>query len=117
MSLKQDHTVLAFFVLAILGFVITWYYNLQYLMQGGGLVPSEFFVAAFANSLTTAITIDVYLSAIVFSAWVISDSRQSQLKWPWVYILVCFSIGLAVAFPLYLAFRELAKIKTCSTKP
>ncbi|RQO70912.1 hypothetical protein DBR44_12725 [Aquitalea sp. FJL05] len=117
MSLKKDHTALAFFALAIIGFVITWYYNLQYLMQGGGLGPAEFFVAAFANPLTTAITIDVYLSAIAFSAWVISDSRQSQLKWPWAYIFLCFSIGLAVSFPMYLAFRERAKNKVSFANP
>ncbi len=68
---------LAFLVIAIGGFIVTWYFNLQYLMQGGGLGPAEFFAAAFANPLTSAITIDIYLSAIAFSIWVISDSRHA----------------------------------------
>jgi len=116
MHQKHKHAALAFFALAFIGFAITWRYNLQYLMQGGGLGPAEFFSAAFANPLTTAITLDVYLSATAFSAWVISDSRQSQVKWPWAFILICFTLGLAVSFPMYLAFRERSKSRASLAK-
>lgn len=105
---KQALFVPLYRALAVVGFIATWYYNGQYLMDGGGLAPGEFFGAAFANTLTTAITIDVYLAAVVFSVWVFSDARQLSLKWPWLYVLLCFCVGLAVAFPLYLASREKA---------
>lgn len=96
--------------LALLGFAATWYYNLQYLGGGGGLGPNEFFGAAFANPLTTAITLDVYISALVFSVWVMSDAKRTAVKWPWLYVVLCFCIGLAVSFPLYLAAREKAML-------
>jgi uncharacterized membrane protein len=95
-----------YYALAVIGFIATWYYNGLYLLGGGGLRPSEFFGTAFANALTTAITIDVYCAAVVFSIWIVTDSKRVGLRWPWFHILVCFFVGLAVAFPLYLAQRE-----------
>lgn len=95
-----------YYLLAVIGFLATWYYNGQYILNSGGLMPNEFFGAAFANVLTTAITIDVYLSAIVFSIWVLSDSKRHDIKSPWLYIALCFFIGLAISLPLYLAGRE-----------
>jgi magnesium-transporting ATPase (P-type) len=97
-----------YYVLALVALITTWYYNGQYFLQGGGLGPSEFFGAALANVLTTAITIDVYLSALVFSIWVCSDATTIAVKRPWLYVVICFAIGLAIALPLYLAKREAA---------
>lgn len=97
-----------YYALAVVGLLATWYYNGQYLMNGGGLAPDAFFGAAFANPLTTAITIDVYLSALVFTVWVVSDARRHRVKRAWLYVVLCFCIGLAISFPLYLANRERA---------
>lgn len=105
---NKSNLVLLYQLLAVIGFLATWYYNGQYILNGGGLMPDEFFGAAFANVLTTAITIDVYLSAIVFSIWVVSDSKHHNIKWPWLYIALCFLVGLAISLPLYLAGREKA---------
>lgn len=95
-----------YYFLALIGLIATWLFNGQYFLGGGGLSPNEFFGAAFANPLTTAITLDVYLSALVFSIWVIRDSRIASVKRAWLYVLLCFGVGLAIAFPLYLARRE-----------
>lgn len=95
-----------YYALALAGLAATGYFNGLYLLNGGGLGPGEFFGAAMANALTTAITIDVYLAALVFSVWVVIDSKRTALKRPWLYIVLCFLVGLAVAFPLYLARRE-----------
>lgn len=97
-----------YYTLALIGLLVTWYYNGQYLLNGGGLGPDAFFGSAFANALTTAITLDVYFAALVFSVWVFSDSRRHALKRPWRYVVLCFGVGLAIAFPLYLANRERA---------
>jgi hypothetical protein len=93
-------------VAALVGLVATWYFNLQYFAQGGSVAPAAFFSAAGANALTTAITIDVYIAAIVFSAWVITERQRPGAPRPLPYIVLCFAVGLAFAFPLYLAVRE-----------
>ena len=99
-----------YFVLAAVGLIATWYYNILYFSEGGGIAPGQFFGAAFANNLTTAITIDIYLSALVFSVWVWFESKAKSLKWPLLYIAVCFGVGLAVALPLFLGVRGLASL-------
>jgi magnesium-transporting ATPase (P-type) len=103
---KKSSLTTLYYVLAVVGFIVTWYYNGQYILGGGGLGPSAFFGAAFANVLTTAITIDVYLATLVFSVWAISDSKHTPVKWPWLYVVLSFGVGLAIALPLYLASRE-----------
>lgn len=93
-------------VLALAGLVFTWAFNLHYLGTGGSLSPSRFWADAMVNPLTSAITIDVHLSALVFSVWVWHQTaaigRWRALGW----IALCFGVGLVVALPLYLAQRE-----------
>ena len=94
-------------MLAVIGLSVTWFYNILYFSEGGSVAPGEFFGFAFANNLTTAITIDIYLSAVVFSIWVWFEAKTICLKWPILYIALCFGLGLSVALPLFLAVREL----------
>ena len=89
--------------LALLGLAVPWYFNVAYLLAGGSLMPGIFWRDAFANALTTGITLDVYLAAIGFSAWVAAERRLGA--WRWAYIAACFGLGLAFALPLYLAQR------------
>ena len=100
-----------YYLIAMVSFIATWYHNGQYILQGGGLGPHEFFGAAFANKLTTAVTIDVYLAGLAFAVWVVSESRRIAVKWPWLYVAVCFGIGLAISLPLYFASREKARVE------
>ncbi|HTH10315.1 DUF2834 domain-containing protein [Acidovorax sp.] len=89
--------------LALLGLAVPWYFNVAYFLAGGSVMPGIFWHDAFANALTTGITLDVYLAAIAFSAWVAAD--RSLGAWRWAYIAACFGLGLAFALPLYLAQR------------
>lgn len=91
------------YVLSALGLVLPWVFNLRYFAAGGSVVPSVFWSDAFANALTTAITLDVYLAAAAFSVWVLHERR---LRRPWLYVLMCFGLGLAFVLPLYLARRN-----------
>ncbi|MBX7228471.1 MAG: DUF2834 domain-containing protein [Burkholderiaceae bacterium] len=84
----------------------TWYFNIAYFAGGGSVAPSVFFQSAFANPLTTSITLDVYLAGLVFSVWVFAAAKRVGIKWPALYILLCFFVALTVAFPIFLAVRE-----------
>jgi hypothetical protein len=90
-------------VLAVVGLVVPWYFNLRYFAGGGGVMPGEFFGAAFANALTTAITLDVYLAAASFSAAVAIDRGAGRARW-WA-VPGTFFIGLSFALPAYLWWR------------
>lgn len=100
---KHPHLRAFFLLLAAAGLAIPWYFNVVYFLAGGSVMPGVFWADAFANPLTTGITIDVYLAAVAFSAWVAAD--RSRGAWRWVYIAACFGIGLAFVMPLYLAHR------------
>lgn len=99
---------LIYFAMAVVGLSATWYYNIHFFAEGGSIAPDQFFGAAFANNLTTAITIDIYISALVFSIWLWFEAKTKRIKWPMLYIVLCFGIGLAFALPLFLGIRELA---------
>ncbi|QTD44530.1 DUF2834 domain-containing protein [Ottowia testudinis] len=91
--------------LALVGGVATWHFNLRYFNAGGSVAPEVFWRAAFANPLTTAMTLDVYVSAIAFAVWVLCEGRPMPHGRRWLMVFVCFGLGLAVALPWYLAHR------------
>lgn len=91
-------------ILAIVGLALPWWFNLGYLSAGGSLAPGAFFGAAFANALTTAITLDVYLAALAFSIAVGLDAAAGPRRW-WALPLT-FGVGLSFALPLYLWWRS-----------
>jgi hypothetical protein len=91
-------------VLALLGLVLPWWFNLRYFAGGGGVAPGAFFGAAFANALTTAITLDVYLAALAFSVGVALDRDAGARRW-WA-LPITFLVGLSFALPGYLWWRS-----------
>lgn len=92
-----------FFALALVGLLLPWRYNLLYFAGGGSVLPELFFRDATANALTTAITLDVYLAALSFSAWVATDRSMGPRRW-WA-VPATFLIGLSFALPAYLGWR------------
>lgn len=94
------HLLLA---LAVVGLLLPWRYNLQYFAEGGGVLPDVFFQTAFANPLTTAITLDVYLAAVAFSVGIAIDRVAGGRRW-WA-IPATFLLGLSFALPGYLWWR------------
>jgi Terpene cyclase DEP1 len=97
-----------YFVLALIGLVTTWFFNIQYFVASGNPAFSAYLATLLVNPATTAVTIDIYVCAIVFSFWVFRESKRVQVKWPIAYVLLSFGIGLGFALPLYFGFRELA---------
>lgn len=100
---KHRYLRTVFLLLALAGLAVPWYFNAVYFLSGGSVMPGVFWRDAFANPLTTAITLDVYLAAGAFSAWVAADGTRGA--WRWAYIAACWCLGLAFAMPLYLAQR------------
>lgn len=100
------------YLLALAGLLIPWAFNLDYLRQGGSFAPGPFLQAVAANSLTAGITWDVYLAATAFSAGVVLEGPRPGARRPWLYVLLTFGVGLAVALPLYLA-----RTRTASRAP
>lgn len=95
-----------YFCLAVFGLVATWFYNLQYFAGASTYAFTPYLQSALVNAVTTAITIDIYICALVFSIWAWRESNRIGMSNSWLYIVLAFGVGLAFAFPLFLAFRE-----------
>ncbi len=101
-----------YFALAILGLVATWVFNLQYFIASQDIAFSTYLRTLLVNPATTAVTIDIYVCAVVFSIWVFREAKRVGMKWPFAYVLLSFGIGLGFALPLFLGFREGAIAKS-----
>jgi hypothetical protein len=100
-----------YFALAVIGLLLIWYFNIRFFVSGGTLAPDSFVPSAFANPLTTSITLDVYWAALVFSIWTVAERNKLSSPQPWIYIALCFVVGLAFALPLYLGRqRQLLRV-------
>lgn len=102
----RNRNAIIYYTMAGIGLVATWYFNIRFFLDGGSIAPGPFFDSAFANALTAAITVDVYWAALAFSVWTVLERRHPGAPSPWPYIALCFGLGLAFAFPLYLGRRS-----------
>ena len=103
--MSTKNATLVLFVLALLGVVVPWYFNIAFLLDGGSFAPGPFVAAVSANKLVAGITWDVYIAAAAFSVWLLQDAPAAGVRRPWIYVVLTFGIGLALSLPLYLALR------------
>lgn len=93
----------ALLLLALAGLLLPWGQYLPYFIDGGAAAVHGFWRAATINPVAAGITLDVYLAAASFALWVLQERRVRR---PWLWVLGCFVIGLAVVLPLYLLRRD-----------
>jgi len=103
--MSTKNATLVLFVLALLGVVVPWYFNIAFLLDGGSFAPGPFVAAVSANKLVAGITWDVYIAAAAFSVWLLQDAPAAGVRRPWIYVVLTFGIGLAFSLPLYMAIR------------
>jgi hypothetical protein len=92
-------------VLAVLGAVLPWIFNLQ-LAAAGGMSFSGFLGGVFANPASSSIGVDILVGATAFNVWMVREARRLGMKHVWVYIAVTFLVAFACACPLFLLMRE-----------
>ncbi len=91
-----------YFVLAAVGLVGTWYFNLQY---SGASYLGDWF----ANAASSSAAVDLIVIVVVASVFSLREGIRLGWRWPLLMVFIPLSIGLAVAFafPLFLGLREL----------
>lgn len=96
-----------YLLLAIVGLVMTWYYNLQFIQASGGSFDVAEFVAAGANNpASQSLSWDLAIACMAGLIWIFFESRRLGLRFFWVYIILAFTIAYAFAFPLFLFVRQ-----------
>ncbi|MEG3436049.1 DUF2834 domain-containing protein [Pannus brasiliensis CCIBt3594] len=110
MSFKR----ILFLVLAILGFALPWYYNIQFF--GTGTI-ADFISQSSDNLASKSLSFDLFIASITGFSWMVIESRRVGVKFVWLYILLGFFVAFAFAFPLFLYARETALEKAAGQPP
>jgi hypothetical protein len=103
-----DLISVAYLLLAIVGLVGTWYFNVQAVLAG-----SDFFSDWSSTPAVSSATTDLLIVATVASIFIFLEGRRLNMKYWWLYILGSFITAIAFTFPLFLANRH-RKLKALS---
>lgn len=91
--------------LAILGAAIPFAAILPWL-HGAGLDVPGFVSALFVNPVSSFFGLDVVLSAVTLTIFIVVQGRRDDVKHGWLAVVATFSIGVSCGLPLFLALRE-----------
>lgn len=94
-----------YLIAAILGAVLPLSQLIPFLSAHGFDVPL-LFKQLFANHVSAFFGLDVIVSSVVLWLFVFSEGRRRRMRNLWVYILCNLAVGVSLALPLFLFFRE-----------
>lgn len=97
---------IVYLLLAIIGLIGTWYFNLLAIQQG-----RNFFEDWGSTPAVSSATTDLLITASAASMFIYYESRRLKIKYGWLFILGSFVTAIAFTFPLFLAIKE-RKIST-----
>ena len=93
-----------YLLLSFAGLVLPYWHFVPWLAEHG-LDLKLFVEELFANPISRFFGSDVIISAVVVIAFVIFEKKQLGWSW-WVPILSVLTVGVSLALPLALYFRE-----------
>jgi len=94
-----------YLILAILGFVLPFWQLFPFLAEHGLNLPL-LLQQLFANHVSGFFGLDVIVSSVVLWLFVFSEGRRRRMRNLWIYILCNLLVGVSLALPLFLFFRE-----------
>ena len=93
---------LVYLVLAVVGLIGTWTFNVLAITQMvdfvGDLVGS--------GPAVSSITFDLLIVAIAGSVFIIVEARRIGMRRGWLYVVLSGVTAFAFTFPLFLAMRQ-----------
>lgn len=94
-----------YLIAAILGTVLPLSQFIPFLMAYGFDLPL-FFRQLFQNHVSSFFGMDVIVSSFVLWLFVFSEGRRLRMSNLWLYIVCNLAVGVSLALPLFLFFRE-----------
>jgi len=92
-------------ILAIVGLVVTWYFNFQYLGIEGNNIKS-FIADNKLNAASSSVWYDVIIAYIASVFFFYFESKRIGMSFWWVYWILSTCLAIAFGLPLYLLMRE-----------
>lgn len=93
-------------VLAVVGLVGTWYFNLTY--DGSDTGGASYLAAWFANAASSSAAVDLLVAFAAGSVFMVTEGRRLGMRAPWLYVVFGAVLAFAFTFPLFLLLRERA---------
>ncbi len=94
-----------YLIAAILGTILPLSQFFLFLATYGFDMPS-FFRQLFQNHVSASFGMDVIASSLALWLFVFSEGRRRGMKNLWLYVVCNLAIGVSLALPLFLFFRE-----------
>lgn len=94
-----------YLLLALIGFVTTWYFNIQFYLTAEDTSIGNFIAQTNLSFPAKSISADISVVAITFLVWMIYESRKLKIKHWWIIIPLTFLVAIAFSFPLFLWMR------------
>ncbi len=73
-----------------------------------GLNLTLFFTLLFSNSVSAFFGMDVIVTSLVLWVFLFSEGRRLGMRHLWLYVICNLVVGVSLALPLFLLFRERA---------
>lgn len=90
---------------AIIGTVVPYYFLIQFFLQNG-FDLALFVQQAFASPAASMFTVDLFISSFVFWVFLFAEGRRLSMSNLWAFVVLNLLVGLSLALPLFLYFRE-----------
>jgi len=103
-----------YFLLAIVATIWSWTHFIQHFQDANSVLIGPFLQSAMSTPASSGVAIDAYFSGIVFSIMAVTSASKDKVKWPWIYVVLCFLVGLCLVLPIYLGMRERALANTAA---
>ena len=94
-----------YLLLAVLGAALPLSQLIPFL-TAHGLDLKLFFTFLFSNGVSGFFGMDVIVSSLVLWIFVFSEGRRLGMRRLWVYVVCNLAVGVSLALPLFLLFRE-----------
>ena len=94
-----------YLVAAVLGTVLPLSQLIPFLATNGLDFPL-FFRQLFQNDVSAFFGLDVIVSSLALWLFVFSEGRRRGMKNLWLYVACNLAVGVSLALPLFLLFRE-----------
>lgn len=94
-----------YLIAAILGTVLPLSQFIPFLTAHGLDIPL-FFEQLFQNHVSGFFAMDVIVSSLVLWLFVFSEGRRRGMSNLWLYVVCSLAVGVSLALPLFLFFRE-----------
>ena len=96
-----------YLILAILGAVLPWRSNLEFIAESGGSFDLLRFVAdTSATAAGRSLGADLLIGATAVSIWICVEGPKQKIKGWWIAILLSFGVAFACGAPFFLFLRE-----------